>query len=103
MPFDINRFAEVQAEIEAKASAIPGIWADHVVEYAVEDAPELTGYLKEHIVNVSSGDEGAAESQADYSSAVNFGTVHQHAQPYFTNAVEKANNDLPDIIAGEFG
>lgn len=102
MPLDLNIMEQVGAQIEAQAERVPQMWAERVVEHGQENAPVLTGYLKEHIVDVSAGGEGVAESQAGYSSAVNFGTIHQHAQPYFTNAVEQANSELPDMVGEAF-
>jgi HK97 gp10 family phage protein len=102
MPFDLDIMEQVGADLEEKASRVPRLWAGRVVAHGQENAPVDTGYLRDHIVDASEGDEGAAESQADYSLDVNFGTTHQHANPYFTNAVEQANSELPDIVGEAF-
>jgi HK97 gp10 family phage protein len=96
--FDFNRLLEVGALIEEAAGAIPKKWAASVVQHAQENAPVLTGYMKDNIVDVSTDEEGAAESQAPYSGFVEFGTVHMHAEPFFTPAIEAAKAEIPGMI-----
>lgn len=106
MPIDLNILEEVGEQIVAKGRNVPKRWAKRVVTYGRKLAPRRTGYLQEHIVDASgeAGEgEGVAESQADYSSAVNFGTVYMGAQPYFTNAIEQATGEMGEIIGEEFG
>lgn len=79
------------------------------VSLAKQLAPVDTGYMK---ANITQTDEAtpnslrsAIESGADYSVFVEYGTVNQDAQPFFTPAFESArrqvNNSLKRVL--QFG
>jgi|SRR5215217_6177830 len=63
------------------------IGADTVEEMR-SDAPVVTGLLRDNIdITSVSAEQLVIEAQADYSGFVEFGTIFQRAQPYFSPAV----------------
>ena len=62
MPFDFNNIEQAGREIVTRARRVPKRWAGRVATHAREEAPVLTGYLRDHIVDTSEGgraDEGS--------------------------------------------
>src|ERR1043166_3531799 len=61
---------------------------DDMVTSMQGNAPVRTGYLRSHIAKSVAGTELTVESSAPYSGFVNFGTIHQKPQPFFSSTVE---------------
>ena len=78
-----------------------------VISLAKQLSPVDTGFMRDNIEQTeqSSADSLRAvmESKADYSAFVEYGTVHQDAQPFFTPAFESGrrqlNNGLKRVLS----
>lgn len=61
---------------------------EETVNEMQSNAPVITGFLRDNIQITSEDDkEITIESQADYSGFVEFGTIYQRAQPFFSPPV----------------
>lgn len=83
--------------------------AKSCIEIAQQLAPVDTGFMRDHISQTeeasASNLRAVMESEADYSAFVEYGTINQNAQPFFTPAYESArrqvNNGLKRVL--QFG
>lgn len=83
--------------------------ADSMISLAKQLAPVDTGAMRDGIAQTEKASESSLravmESPADYSVFVEYGTISQDAQPFFTPAFESArrqvNNGLKRVL--QFG
>jgi HK97 gp10 family phage protein len=70
-----------------------------MVEQMQGNAPVKTGYLRSHIVSTATNTSLDVTSQAPYSGFVNFGTIHQPPNPYFSTTVDiLGRNRFPELF-----
>lgn len=66
-----------------------------------ELAPVDTGFMRDHLTQTEEASEDSLRSvvtsEADYSVYVEYGTVNQDAQPFFTPAFESAGRQLKNV------
>lgn len=86
----VNNIPKIQAEIKVKLAQGINNACQFWVSEAIDLAPVDTGFLKAHVGQtvsaVPNNLHGEIRSLAPYSSAVNYGTSKQAAQPYWTVA-----------------
>ena len=66
------------------------IFVDVFLSVATDLVPVDTGYLRSTLEAHSYGDECICETLCEYAQYVEYGTVYQHAQPYFEPALDAA-------------
>ena len=75
------------------------IWERSAKDRAAVDTGEMRD--KAHF-EMTGDSEGTMHADADHSGFVEFGTVHQGAQPWFIPAAEDARQAFPGIARDEF-
>jgi Bacteriophage protein of unknown function (DUF646). len=97
-----NHLGDVVDELKGGVADIKDKFLSDVDAFATASAPVRTGNLK----NNRTRDEDSVHWHADYAAYVNSGTRYMAAQPFVSNAVERA---LPgaqsalDQLAGRLG
>ena len=66
------------------------IFVEVFLSVATDLVPVDTGYLRSTLEAHSYGDECICETLCEYAQYVEYGTVYQHAQPYFEPALDAA-------------
>ena len=93
----INQTVKIQAATKEHAEKIIKKLCNDTVAEAQDNAPVKTGNLKGsiHVANLSAL-SGEVIPSAEYAYHVNFGTHKQKANPFFSNAIEKVTNGIPN-------
>jgi HK97 gp10 family phage protein len=83
--------------------------ADAIVADAKQRAPVKTGFMRDSktgfmrdstvIEDAEDPAKRTLHAQAEYSGFVDMGTAHQHAQPWFTPAVDQGRQTFAEAIA----
>lgn len=98
---DFSKLHLIQRELPNKIAAELNSAAQSMEVLAKALAPVDTGYMRDHISQTkqASGSDLTArvESEADYSMFVEYGTVNQSSQPFFTPAFESAKRQLGKV------
>ncbi len=73
--------------------------AEVILQYAQENAPVRTGFLRDS-GQITDVDDGAAvEFTAEYAAAVEYGTSKQSAQSFLRPAVDEHEREILDAVA----
>jgi HK97 gp10 family phage protein len=95
---NINKLHDAVKKLEGIAVFQLNSAAASCETLAKELAPVDTGFMRDHIKQTIQAEEGSlqavVESEADYSVYVEYGTVNQEAQPFFTPAFESSKKQL---------
>lgn len=75
-----------------------GTLGNDMVDQMQHDAPVDTGFLRDNIISQVLGTELRVDSLAGYSGFVNFGTIHQDPQPYFSNVVDRVAPVFTEMV-----
>ncbi|SRR5258708_38425 len=96
-----NHFPDIAKKLPEVLGQLIETALTHMEAGAKQDAPVLTGYLRDHITHRMTGPtSGELLAEADYSGYPEFGTVHQAAHPYFLVNVERERVDLEHAFRG---
>lgn len=103
-----NHLEQINAELGLKGLTLAREFAEAVVKHAKENAPVRTGFLRDSNAYEQSGDTTTVYNSAPYAAAVDLGhtTVsgsHVPANPFFTQAVYQAQDEMPALIRKVFG
>lgn len=103
------KFHELSERMRRNISEVLNEGAASAVSIGKQLAPVDTGFMRDNITQTDEATpnslRSAIESGADYSVFVEYGTINQDAQPFFTPAFESArrqvNNELKRVL--QFG
>jgi HK97 gp10 family phage protein len=97
------------AAIEALADHVPAEVKDLMEQLAKEGhdymnglTPVRTGYLKSRNQVEAAGLEFTLSNDADYAAAVNYGTRHMPARPFFEPTIEYLSGEMETVLATAF-
>jgi HK97 gp10 family phage protein len=68
-------------------------------KYSMENAPVLTGFLKNSAESHETGDGAELEFHANYAAHQEFGTSRMAAQPFVRPAVDEHGQDIVKAVA----
>ena len=85
-------YAETTSEMGVYIDYTEGCerFVDVFLEVAIDLVPVDTGYLQSTLEAHAYGDECICQTLCEYAQYVEYGTVYQHAQPYFEPALDAA-------------
>jgi HK97 gp10 family phage protein len=100
------KFQALQARMRKNIADAVNNAAESCVSLGQQLSPVDTGFMRDNIKQIDTATpeqlRAVVESGADYSVFVEYGTVNQDAQPFFTPAFESArrqlNNELLQVL-----
>ena len=94
---------DLLSKLESDVSGVVRATAERAEANAKQHAPIESGELKAKITAVRINNlTYALESNAEHSSYVEYGTVHQRAEPFFTPAIVRAKRFFEDSLRSIF-